>query len=55
MSAPIKRKSKAFWSRVEAAGEAMELGMRLLHGFLFAIGVSGFAWWLGRLVWVRAL
>jgi hypothetical protein len=51
----MKRKGKAFWSRVEKPGEAMELSLRLVHGFLFAIGLSSFAWWLGSLVWVRAL
>jgi len=52
MSTPPKRKGKAFWSRVEDAGEAMELGVRLLLGFLFAFLLSGGAWWIGSQIWV---
>jgi hypothetical protein len=52
MSTPPKRKAKAFWSRVEDAGETMEFGMRLFLGFLFAFLLSGIAWWIGSHVWV---
>jgi hypothetical protein len=44
MSTPPKRKGKAFWSRVEDAGEAMELDIcfswvsYLQPGYLEAIG-----------------
>lgn len=47
-----KRKGKAFWSRVEDAGETMELGMRLLLGFLFAFLSSASAWWIGSHIWI---
>ena len=52
MSMPPKRKGKAFWSRIEQAGEAMELGMRVFLGFVLAFWLSGFAWWIGSQVWV---
>lgn len=52
MGTPPKRKGKAFWSRVEQAGEVMEVSMRLFLGFVFAFMLSGFAWWVGSHVWV---
>ncbi len=52
MSTPPKRKGKAFWSKVEDAGEAMEYGMRLFLGGLFAVVFSSFAWGLGGQIWV---
>ena len=52
MSTSPKRKGKAFWSRVEDAGETMELGLRLFLGVLFAFLLSGSAWSIGSHVWV---
>jgi hypothetical protein len=51
MTTPPKRKGKSFWSRVEQAGEAMEFGMRLCLGFVFAFLLSGIASWTGSYVW----
>lgn len=46
------KKPKSFWSRVEAAGDTMELGMRTFLGFLFALVLSSGAGYLGSEVWV---
>ncbi|WP_050030279.1 hypothetical protein [Verrucomicrobium sp. BvORR034] len=46
------RRPKSFWSRVEAAGDTMELGMRAFLGFFFAIVLSSGAGYLGGEVWV---
>lgn len=50
MSTP--RKGKAFWDRVEQAGKAMEVSLRLVFGFMFACGLSALAWWVGSHVWL---
>jgi hypothetical protein len=52
MNTPPKRKGKSFWSRVEQAGETMEMYIRLFLGFLFAFLFSGIAWGIGNYVWV---
>lgn len=52
MSTPPKKKGKAFWSKVEEAGEAMEVGMRLFLAFLFAFIFGSAAWVLGSQLWV---
>lgn len=43
---------KSFWSRVEARGDTMEMGMRIFLGFFFAIVLSSGAGYLGSEVWV---
>lgn len=52
--APQKRKGRTFWSRAEKAGEAMEIGLRLVLGLMFATAFAAGAWWLGSHVWVGA-
>jgi hypothetical protein len=52
MSTPPKKRGKAFWSKVEEVGEAMEVGMRFFLGFLFASIFASAAWWLGSQLWV---
>ena len=52
MSTRPKRKGRAFWKRVEQAGEAMEVSLRLFLGLMFACGLSAVAWWVGSHVWV---
>ncbi|MEZ5300220.1 MAG: hypothetical protein R3F11_06075 [Verrucomicrobiales bacterium] len=51
-SPPEKPRGKTFWSRVEDAGEAMEIGLRVMLGIFFASLAAGFGWWLGNHIWV---
>lgn len=45
-------KGKSFWSRVEAAGDTMETGMRAFLGILFALFFASTAGGLAGQVWV---
>ena len=42
-----KKKRKSFWSKAEAAGQAMEVGMRTLLGLIFTAAFGTFGFWLG--------
>lgn len=52
MNKPPKRTGRAYWKRVEDAGETMELAIRLCFGIGFAFLFSSLAWWVGSGVWI---
>ena len=47
-----KGKGKAFWSRVEQAGETMAFGLRFFYGLIFSLLFADVGWWIGSHVWV---
>jgi hypothetical protein len=51
MSDAKKPKRRCFWSKVEAAGDGMEFGLRCLFGIFFAVLFCAGAYSIGAYVW----
>ncbi|MES2507429.1 MAG: hypothetical protein V4599_12040 [Verrucomicrobiota bacterium] len=47
-----KKPVRSFWSRVDEAGEFMELSVRIIHGILFAFLLGSLGMWAGNHLWL---